>query len=161
MSSSVANFTLHWLDYVLFIAMLAVSTGIGVFFAVSGGKQRTTREYLTGDRQLAMIPASISIVVSYMSAISMLGDPAESYLYGAIYLWQIPAGVMGAVLASLIFVPVYYPLQLISTYKVSFFPILFNSIYLFTIAYVYYYFIMLWEEMVVKREGGVEVRRDG
>ena len=113
------GFQLHWLDYVLFVAMLVVSTGIGLFFAFSGGRQKTTKEYLTGDRQLAMFPASVSIVVSYMSAISMLGDPAESYMYGAMYMWQLPAGVIGSILASLLFVPVFYPLQLTSVNKVT------------------------------------------
>ena len=54
----------------------------------------------------------------------MLGDPAESYMYGAIYMWQIPAGVIGAILASVLFVPVFYPLQLTSVNKV---PLLYTA----------------------------------
>ena len=114
-----ATFHLHWLDYVVFVAMLMVSTGIGLTFVFIGGKQRTVTEYLTGDRKLSMFPASVSMVVSYMSAISMLRDPAESYMYGAIYMWQILAGIIGAILASVLFVPLLYPLQLTSSSKVS------------------------------------------
>ena len=112
-----SSFSLHWLDYVAFILMLCVSTVIGLYFAVTS--KRTTKEYLTGDRQLSMIPASLSIVVSYMSAISMLGDTAESYMYGAIYLWQTFAGCIGTVIASYVFIPIFYPLQLTSINKVS------------------------------------------
>ena len=40
----------EWYDYVIFIATLVVSLGIGLYFSFSGGKQRTTKEYLMGNR---------------------------------------------------------------------------------------------------------------
>ena len=33
----------YWLDYVLFAVMLLVSLGIGIYAALSAGKQKTTR----------------------------------------------------------------------------------------------------------------------
>ncbi len=33
----------HWLDYLLFALMLLVSLGIGIYAALTGGKQKTTR----------------------------------------------------------------------------------------------------------------------
>ena len=42
----------HVVDYVVFLATIAVSLGIGVYFAVSGGKQKTNEEYLMGDRNM-------------------------------------------------------------------------------------------------------------
>ena len=40
----------HWADYVVFTATLVIALGIGVFQAFTGDKQRTTKEYLMGNR---------------------------------------------------------------------------------------------------------------
>ncbi len=57
----------HWLDYVLFVVMLVASLGIGVYAALTGGKQRTTREFLIGNRELTLLPVFVSFVMSYTS----------------------------------------------------------------------------------------------
>ncbi|CAL1538590.1 unnamed protein product [Lymnaea stagnalis] len=67
-------------DYVVFAAMLVVSLAIGVWFALKGGKQKTQGEhYLMANRNMTIIPVAISILVSFMSAILILGNPAEMY----------------------------------------------------------------------------------
>ena len=43
---------LHVADYIVFVLMLVVSVGIGIYHSLTGGKQRTTSEYLTGDRKM-------------------------------------------------------------------------------------------------------------
>ena len=48
----------HWLDYVLFVATLALSAAIGIWAAFSGGGQNTTAKYLMGNRNLAFFPVS-------------------------------------------------------------------------------------------------------
>ena len=50
LTAAAKNF--HWLDYVVFVLTIVVSLGIGVYFALSGDRQKTTGEYLTGNRQL-------------------------------------------------------------------------------------------------------------
>ena len=40
----------HWADYVVFAATLLIALGIGVVQAFTGDKQRTTKEYLMGNR---------------------------------------------------------------------------------------------------------------
>ena len=40
----------HWFDYVVFTGTLLIALGIGVFQAFTGDKQRTTKEYLMGNR---------------------------------------------------------------------------------------------------------------
>ena len=75
----------HWLDYVVFIGMLSISSVIGIYHAFKGGKQKTRQEYLLGDRKLAIFPVFVSVLVSYMSALSILGLPSEVYHHGIQY----------------------------------------------------------------------------
>ena len=88
MSSPSANL-LHWADYVVFVTFLLVSISIGVYFALSGGRQRTTGEFLVADRQLHVLPTMLSLLVSYQSAIAILGAPAEMFTKGSMQmLWM-------------------------------------------------------------------------
>ena len=41
-----------WPDYLVFVAMLAVSAVIGVYYACIGGKQSTTDEFLMAGRNM-------------------------------------------------------------------------------------------------------------
>ena len=63
-------------DYVVFSVMLLISALIGIWYGCGpGGKQKTTAEYLLGDRQMKNWPVAISLLVSYLSAITILGLP--------------------------------------------------------------------------------------
>ena len=73
----------HLADYSIFAVTIIVSLGIGLYYALSGGKQRTTSEYLVGNRQMMILPVAISLMVSFESSIMMLGTPAEVYMFGA------------------------------------------------------------------------------
>lgn len=71
-------------DYVVFSVMMLISALIGIWYGCGpGGKQKTTAEYLLGDRQMKNWPVAISLLVSYLSAITLLGVPSEIYTYGA------------------------------------------------------------------------------
>ena len=71
------NHSFHLADYSIFAVTIIVSLGIGLYYALSGGKQRTTSEYLVGNRQMMILPVAISLMVSFESSIMMLGTPAE------------------------------------------------------------------------------------
>ena len=66
----------------MFSITLAGSLGIGLYYACAGGKQKTTNEYLMGDRNLKIIPVAISLLVSFISSTAIMGTPAEMYAYG-------------------------------------------------------------------------------
>ncbi|XP_069103853.1 sodium-dependent multivitamin transporter-like [Argopecten irradians] len=73
---------LKWEDYFIIVLAVIVSLGIGLYQSLKGQKQKTTSNYLLGTGQMAAIPVAISLVVSYESGITMLGVPAEVYMYG-------------------------------------------------------------------------------
>ena len=74
--------SLHWADWLIFVTFLLVSLGIGVYHAVTGGKQRTTQEFIMANRKLNVLPTMLSLLVSYQSAIMVLGLTAEMYTRG-------------------------------------------------------------------------------
>ncbi|XP_060072989.1 sodium-dependent multivitamin transporter-like [Ylistrum balloti] len=108
---------LHFVEYIIFGVTLLVSISIGIYFAKSGGKQRTLEEYLLGNRKISFCPVAISLMVTFQSGISLLGLPVEIYQYGT----QIYLGIIGLVtgyaLVAMFFVPVFHPLQLTSVYE--------------------------------------------
>ena len=52
--------TFHIADYVLFVFTLAASLGFGLYSGLKGSKN-TTSGYLMGDRQLGLLPVTLSI----------------------------------------------------------------------------------------------------
>ena len=63
----------HVADYLLFSLFLTVSLGIGVYHACTGGRQRTITEYTMANRQMRTIPVAISMFVSIVSGVLVLG----------------------------------------------------------------------------------------
>jgi len=112
--------TLQWPDYVILATFLVVSLGIGFYHSVSGGRQRTTQEFIMADRKLGILPTAISMFVSFQSAIMILGLTAEMYEYGVQFLvWAPVSYVLAIVLAERLMVPWIYPLKLVSINDVS------------------------------------------
>jgi Na+/proline symporter len=107
-------------DYVVFALMLLVSAAIGTFYAFCGGKQKTTKEYLLADRSMSSWPVAISLLASYLSAITLLGAPSEIFTYGSQYLCMVFFSYWifcGAV--AVIFIPVFYQCGIISVNEVG------------------------------------------
>ncbi len=106
-------------DYVVFAAVLAVSAGIGIYYGCTGGRQRTTQEFLMADRQMSVLPVTMSLLASFMSAITLLGTPAEIYVFGTQY-WIICLGYCITIpLATHIFLPIFYELRITSVFEVG------------------------------------------
>ena len=72
-------------DYVVFSLMLGISVMIGVYHAWIGGKKQTNKDFLLAGGNMHPIPVATSLVATFISAITVLGTPAEMYTYGAMY----------------------------------------------------------------------------
>lgn len=106
------------IDYVIFASFLAASMGIGLYYALSGGRQRTTQEFLLADRSMSCLPISLSLLASFQSAVAIIGVPAEIYTHGTQYWFIGCAYILGLLIPAHVFIPVFYRLHLTSVYQV-------------------------------------------
>lgn len=104
-------------DYVVFLLVLLISLGIGVYYTYSEKGAKSTTHFLMGDDKMRLFPVSISILVSLVSAIAILGLPAEIYMRGTMFFYLAFAIVFGSLLSSCTFVPLIYPLRLTNCYE--------------------------------------------
>ena len=68
-------------NFAVFGIMLFLSTAIGINHALTEGKRRTMKEFLFANRGMIAIPVTLSLIASFMSAITILGVPAEIYIW--------------------------------------------------------------------------------
>ncbi|XP_033499258.1 solute carrier family 5 member 6 [Epinephelus lanceolatus] len=113
--SNQKHFTI--VDYVIFGVLLAASMGIGLYHALSGGRQRTTQEFLMADRSMSCLPVSLSLIASFQSAVAIIGVPAEIYTHGTQYWFIGCAYILGLLIPAHVFIPVLYRLRLSSAYQ--------------------------------------------
>ncbi|MEQ2174309.1 hypothetical protein GOODEAATRI_006593 [Goodea atripinnis] len=104
-------------DYVVFALILLISAAIGVYYAWTDRSQRSSRDFLTGGRKLTALPVSMSLTASFMSAITVLANPAEVYRYGASIGFYAVSYVFTMLITSEVFLPVFYKLSITSTYE--------------------------------------------
>ncbi|XP_043064897.1 sodium-coupled monocarboxylate transporter 1 isoform X3 [Drosophila ficusphila] len=125
-------------DYLVFIAMLAVCAVIGFYFGFIEKKQKKQKladkdgggaagveerrgsealDYLVGGRQMKVFPVALSLVASFVSGISLLGTSTEIYVYGTQYAFILVTLAISGAISWYIFLPVFCNLQLTSTYE--------------------------------------------
>ncbi|RXN09002.1 sodium-coupled monocarboxylate transporter 1-like protein [Labeo rohita] len=111
----VATFSV-W-DYVVFAGLILFAAGIGLFQAIRGRKQTSSDEFLLGGRQMTAVPVALSLTASFMSGITVIGTPAESYLYGTPFWLFVFSYTIMSIISAEIFVPLFYRLSITSTYE--------------------------------------------
>ena len=106
-------------DYVVFAVLVVGAAGVGLFQAIRSRKNTSSDEFLLGGRQMTAVPVAMSLTASFMSGITVIGTPAESYRYGtAFWLFAFSYAIM-TVFSAEVFVPLFYRLGVTSTYEVS------------------------------------------
>jgi len=101
----------------VFVSMLIISALIGIYFAIRG--QNSTNEILTGNQSMGLLPVSISLFVTFLSAISLIGDPAEMYEFGTLFKFvSTLAQPLVIFVSCYFFVPVFYQLGDVSVFTV-------------------------------------------
>ncbi|XP_069798475.1 solute carrier family 5 member 6a isoform X2 [Narcine bancroftii] len=105
------------IDYIIFALLLVFSSVIGLFYALSGGRQRTTQEFLLAGRSMTFVPVALSLLATFQSAVAILGVPAEIYMHGTEYWFLGCSYILGLLIPAHIFVPMFYRLGLTSTYE--------------------------------------------
>merc|ERR1719189_2263124 len=69
--------------------------------------------------------AGMSIFVSMLSALTIIGWPTEVFLYGDAIVWRLAGGLLAAWMGTSVFVPFFHRLRLFSIY--DYFKLRFNS----------------------------------
>ena len=105
-------------DYVLFILTLLISAGIGIFYAIWDRKKNTPQDFLLGGRNMSVFPVALSLMVTFMSALTVLGKPAEIYNYHTMFWWLVVAVLLAMIFAANVFIPFFYRLGVTSTFEV-------------------------------------------
>ncbi|CAG9831520.1 unnamed protein product [Diabrotica balteata] len=111
-----AGIRFSWYDYLIFCFLILISLGIGIYFGCFGKKQNV-KDYLLAGGNMKVFPVVVSLVASHTSGITLLALPAEVYSFGANYWLCAICLYIVPVITVYVFLPVFYKLQLTSTYE--------------------------------------------
>ncbi|GAB0099110.1 hypothetical protein DMENIID0001_149420 [Sergentomyia squamirostris] len=105
------------IDYFFFATLFIVSIAIGLYYVFTSKKQKTVEEYLFGGKKLKALPVGLSLAATVVSGSTMIGQSMEIYAYG-MHTWMVMViTIIAAVILQFTFVPVFYELQLLSSFS--------------------------------------------
>ena len=104
------------MDFVLFGVVLAISAAIGVYFAWVD-RNKGSKEYMMGGGNVGPVPIGCSLAVTFFSAVTVLGAPAENYMYGTMFVYYLVTYALCSILVAELFGPLYRGLGITSTYE--------------------------------------------
>jgi len=111
------NQSFHAADYAIFFGVLGVSLAIGLYHALTGGQQKTTNEFLMANRHMKTFPVAVSILVSFVSGILVLGTPAEMYTHGTQLFMRTIGYCVACLISGILFVPLFFYLKVTSSFE--------------------------------------------
>ncbi|XP_061392469.1 sodium-coupled monocarboxylate transporter 2 [Musca vetustissima] len=116
-ASDISQFVFNSFDYSVFVFMLCISAGIGVYFGFFSKGEETTEEYLHGGKQMKTLPIAISLVASQLSGISIMTIPAEMYSYGINWFFNVVSMVVIIPILIWVVIPVFYNNNISNCYE--------------------------------------------
>jgi sodium-coupled monocarboxylate transporter 8/12 len=106
--------TLSTIDIVVFAGYMVVLFGIGVWFT---RRQKNLKTYLLADQNVHWVIVAISVLAALFSGNTYLGAPAETFFHNLVYLWVMVSFVIATPITTLIFLPFFRGLNLITAYE--------------------------------------------
>lgn len=105
-----------FLDYFFFTIVFVMCLMIGLYFALGTKKHFSIEEYLFGGKKLNILSVIFSLAATTISGSSTIGQSMEMYAFG-LHNWLVSGvSVMWLLIMHHIFLPVFYELQLMSTF---------------------------------------------
>lgn len=80
--SEVTKGVFSFYDYSVVIAMLAVSLKIGLFYGFFHKSSSSSSTDSPLSSPMSLFPVTLSLTTSFVTAIELLGNPAEMFFYG-------------------------------------------------------------------------------
>ncbi|XP_045157361.2 sodium-coupled monocarboxylate transporter 2-like [Mercenaria mercenaria] len=108
--------TLRILDYILFSLLFIASAGIGFYHAYRDRKNTNVDNFHLGGRKMHPLPVSLSLAATFMSALTILGTPAEVYTFGTMFYWIVLGMFIATAGTAHVFLPVFYHMNKISCF---------------------------------------------
>ena len=121
------------IDYTIFSLMLVAASSVGIYLnwrskvsiarvykssiTIFDLQDKTVDDFQLGGRKMHAFPTSLSMMSTSLSAITILGTPAEFFDYGFMYMWMIVANACGLLISAEVFVPIFYRLKVRTTYE--------------------------------------------
>jgi SSS family transporter len=106
--------TLSSVDVVVFSVYVLILFGIGCWFT---WQQKDLKTYLLADQNIHWIIVAISVMAALFSGISYIGAPAESFFHRLTYLWVIISFFIATPIATMLFLPFFRGLNVITAYE--------------------------------------------
>ncbi|RUS69340.1 hypothetical protein EGW08_022897, partial [Elysia chlorotica] len=107
------------LDYSIFVISLMIPILIGLKQAWHNRFSEGLDEFMLAGRNMPALTVGLSMLGSFLSAITTIGVPAEVYYNGTMYIWLAFSFLFVSAASAHIYMPVFYQLNLTSLYEVT------------------------------------------